>query len=103
MAGVPSIMGAMLDDVSTRMTGGQTILSETIDAGMGEGAIAEPLGELQARYPEIAMGSYPYMRDGKFQTSLVLKGRDHAQLEAAKAELKQILAEIYTADTVLKQ
>lgn len=94
MAGVPSIMQAMMDDVVPRLKGGQTMHSETIEAGMGEGAVAKPLGALQDEFPDVAIGSYPYQRDGKFQTSLVLRSRDTARLQQATEQLRTILAEI---------
>lgn len=94
MAGVPSIMQAMMDDVVPRLKGGQTMHSETIEAGMGEGAVAKPLGALQDEFPDVAIGSYPYQRDGKFQTRLVLRSRDTARLQQATEQLRTILAEI---------
>lgn len=94
MAGVPSIMQAMMDDVVPRLKGGQKMHSETIEAGMGEGAVANPLGALQDQFPDVAIGSYPYQRDGKFQTSLVLRSRDTARLQQATEQLRTILAEI---------
>lgn len=94
MAGVPSIMQAMMDDVVPRLKGGQTVYSETIEAGMGEGAVAKPLSALQDIFADVSIGSYPYQRDGKFQTSLVLRSRDTARLAQAAEQLKNILAEI---------
>lgn len=94
MAGVPSIMQAMMDDVVPRLKGGQTMHSETVEAGMGEGAVAKPLGALQDKFPDVSIGSYPYQRDGKFQTSLVLRSRDQARMQQAAEQLKVILAEL---------
>lgn len=94
MAGVPSIMQAMMDDVVPRLKGGQTMHSETVEAGMGEGAVAKPLGALQDKFPDVSIGSYPYQRDGKFQTSLVLRSRDAARLQQAAEQLKVILADL---------
>ncbi len=100
MAGVPNIMQAMMDDVSTRLKGGQKMLSLAIEAGMGEGMVAQPLAEMQAEFPDVSMGSYPYMREGKFQTSLVLRCRDEKRLNLAAEKLKQVVAELHktTAD-----
>ncbi|MEP0518706.1 MAG: molybdopterin-binding protein [Hyphomicrobiales bacterium] len=94
MAGVPSIMQAMMDDVVPRLKGGQKMYSETVEAGMGEGAVAKPLGALQEGYPDVSMGSYPYQRDGKFQTSLVLRSRDQMRLREASEQLKIIIADL---------
>ena len=94
MAGVPAIMQAMMDDVVPRLKGGQTMHSQSIEAGMGEGAVAQKLSELQDAFPDVSIGSYPYQRDGKFHTSLVLRSRDTARLDEAARQLHSILAEI---------
>ena len=94
MAGVPAIMQAMMDDVVPRLKGGQTMHSQSIEAGMGEGAVAQKLSELQDAFPDVSIGSYPYQRDGKFHTSLVLRGRDTARLDEAARQLHSILADI---------
>ncbi|MBL4646064.1 MAG: competence/damage-inducible protein A [Hyphomicrobiales bacterium] len=94
MAGVPNIMQAMMDDVSTRLKGGQKMLSLAIEAGMGEGMVAKPLAELQLEYPDVSLGSYPYMRDGKFQTSLVLRCRDEERLNLVAEKLADIVTEL---------
>src|SRR5437016_1536145 len=46
LAGVPSIMQAMLDGVAPRLKTGVRILSETVCADAREGDIGSPLGEL---------------------------------------------------------
>ena len=56
-----------------------------------EGEIAKPLGEIQARHPTVEIGSYPFMRQGSFGTSLVLRSVDPDAIEAAA---EAILAEI---------
>jgi molybdopterin-biosynthesis enzyme MoeA-like protein len=61
---------------------------------MGEGDIARPLGELQARNEGLEIGSYPFVRKGKFGTTLVLRGVDETALEEAVKELKMILEEL---------
>jgi len=95
MAGVPSIMQAMMDDVVPRLKAGQVVHSVTVEAGMGEGAVAKPLSALQDAFPDVSIGSYPYQRDGKFQTSLVLRSRNAERIEEAAQQLHSILAGIH--------
>jgi molybdenum cofactor synthesis domain-containing protein len=95
MAGVPSIMHAMMDDVVPRLKAGRIVHSLSIEAGMGEGAVAKQLSALQDEFPDISIGSYPYQRDGKFQTSLVLRSRDADRIAEAAEQLKTILADIH--------
>ena len=49
-----------------------------MDLHRPEGEIAEMFGALQKRYPDVPMGSYPFQRDGKPGTQLVLRSTDAA-------------------------
>ena len=58
MAGVPSIMRAMLDEVAPKLKIGVRMLSETIRADAREGDIRKQLGEIAKANPGVAIGSY---------------------------------------------
>ena len=60
MAGVPSIMQAMLDEVVTKLKSGVRMLSETVRADAREADIGMQLGEIAKANPEVAIGSYPF-------------------------------------------
>ena len=51
MAGVPSIMQAMLDEVAPKLKSGVRILSETVRADAREGDIGMQLGEIAKANP----------------------------------------------------
>jgi molybdenum cofactor synthesis domain-containing protein len=87
LAGVPSIMRAMIDTLRNRLVGGPPIQSRTVSVYLGEGVIADGFAALQKQYPAIDMGSYPFYRAGRFGTSLVLRGTEAASLDRAAAEL----------------
>jgi molybdopterin-biosynthesis enzyme MoeA-like protein len=91
MAGVPAIMQSMFEGLKNRLAGGAPILSRTISAHVGEGAIAQGLGELQQRYRAIDIGSYPFFRQGKYGASFVLRGTAAEQIERAAGELRQLI------------
>ena len=91
MAGIPRIMQAMLDGLRDRIAGGAPLISVTISAFLPEGEIAVGFGELQAKYPEIDMGSYPFYRMKKFGTSLVLRGTDADMLDEATGDLRALI------------
>ena len=91
MAGVPAIMRAMFDGIKSRLKGGAPVQSVSVPAYIAEGTIAHDLGALQARFPELDIGSYPFFRAGKFGTSLVLRGTDEAKLALAAAELRTLI------------
>ncbi len=91
MAGVPMIMQAMMESILPTLSGGAKMLSRTIGVSLPEGKVAKDLGELQQRYADVSMGSYPYFKQGKVGTNLVLRSIYPEQLEAARAELLEIL------------
>ena len=60
MAGVPTIMQAMLDEVAPTLKTGVKMLSETVRANCREGDIGRPLGEIAKAHPDVMIGSYPF-------------------------------------------
>ena len=92
MAGVPSIMQSMLDNVAPRLGTGVKVIAETIDAaGLPEGAYAERLGQAARAHPDVSIGSYPSFVDGGFRNQIVVRGRDARTVEAAKAAIVAML------------
>ncbi|MFN3605825.1 MAG: competence/damage-inducible protein A, partial [Cypionkella sp.] len=92
MAGVPSIFQAMLASVLPQITGGAPLLSDSLRVMAGEGDVAAAFGAIAARYGDLSMGSYPFMRDGAQGTNLVVRGTDAGQIAVAMAELKATFA-----------
>ena len=82
MAGVPRIMQAMLDSVLPTLTGGKAVMSRSVDADLAESFVADGLAEIQNKYNDVSIGSYPKYQNGKFGTSLVMRGTDEAALES---------------------
>jgi molybdenum cofactor synthesis domain-containing protein len=98
LAGVPSIMQAMLDGVAPKLKTGVRMLSETVRADAREGDIGSPLGEIAKAHPEVAIGSYPFFDEARGpNTNVVLRGRDPQKLEAAKAAVDAMLARVRLA------
>ncbi len=91
LAGVPQIMQAMFDGMKHSLVGGAPMRARAVHVHLAEGAIAEALGEIQDRYPEIDIGSYPAMRGRRFGVSVVLRGTDETLLERALAEVRGAL------------
>ncbi|MET4101291.1 molybdenum cofactor synthesis domain-containing protein [Roseovarius sp. MBR-78] len=87
MAGVPSIFQAMVASVLPTLTGGAPLLSQSYEIRRGEGDIAAPLSDLAARYPDLSIGSYPFIRDGCHGANIVIRGADGARVDAAMTEL----------------
>lgn len=77
LAGVPRIMQAMFEALAPTLQGGVPVVSATVHAnGLMEGRIAEGLAAIQARYPEVEIGSYPYYRPGGGGVAVVAKATD---------------------------
>jgi hypothetical protein len=70
------------------------MLSRIVAAFIGEGTIAAELGALQGRYADLEIGSYPFFRQGRFGTSLVLRGTDADRIDAAATELRGIITNL---------
>lgn len=83
MAGIPRIMQAMFKGIAHRLTGGKPLISKTIATNLGEGVLAAELAGLQARFPQVEMGSYPSTAQGRMGVRLVLRSTDPEILEAA--------------------
>jgi molybdopterin-biosynthesis enzyme MoeA-like protein len=87
MAGIPRIMQAMFDGVVATLNGGLPLLSRSVTLFAGEGTIATPLARIQQGAPDVEIGSYPFMREGRFGAVIVLRGTDAARLAAVAAEV----------------
>jgi molybdenum cofactor synthesis domain-containing protein len=95
LAGVPSIMQAMLDGVAPKLKTGVRMLSETVRADAREGDIGSPLGEIAKAHPEVAIGSYPFFDEARGpNTNVVLRARDPQKLAAAKVAVDAMLARV---------
>jgi molybdenum cofactor synthesis domain-containing protein len=86
MAGVPNIMQAMLAAVIPTLRRGKKVESVSITTTVLEGTLAKDLTEIQARYPEMDIGSYPRFVDGRGITTLVFRSTDTSKNSAAAEE-----------------
>ena len=95
MAGVPTIMQAMLDQVAPKLRTGVHVLSETVRANVREGDIGGPLKLIAEAHPDVTIGSYPFLdEDGRPNSNLVVRSRDPAKLAEAVAAVKLMVAAI---------
>ena len=92
MAGVPRIMQAMFESLAPSLEGGPPVASRTVHAdGVMEGRIAEGLAAIQARWPALDIGSYPYYRMGGGGVALVAKGTDTEAVATAAHDITTLL------------
>lgn len=90
MAGVPKIFEAMVASVLPKLTGGPPLLSQSLRVDRGEGEIATPFAALAAEFPDLSMGSYPFIQNGAHGTNLVIRGTDPGRLDQAMVKLTRL-------------
>jgi molybdenum cofactor synthesis domain-containing protein len=95
MAGVPSIMQAMLDEVAPKLKTGAKLLSETIRADAKEGDVGTELGAIAKANPDAIIGSYPFFDETLGpNTNIVVRSRDAARLAQVKAAVEGMLTKV---------
>jgi len=97
MAGVPIIMKAMLEAIAPTLQGGRKIHSIAIQAGVGEGAVGDEFGRIQADFEDVKMGSYPQMGGVRPTTELVLRSADLDRLQVAAERVRDLVARAHAA------
>ena len=90
-AGIPMIMQAMFEGICHQLVGGEPIQSVSVTSFLPEGVIAAPLGRIQADFPALDMGSYPFYRGQRFGTTVVLRGTDETELHAAAEAFREVV------------
>ncbi|WP_236841867.1 competence/damage-inducible protein A [Bosea sp. PAMC 26642] len=91
MAGVPSIMQAMLDVVAPTLKTGVKVLSDTVRAGLREGDIGTALAAVAKAHPDTSIGSYPFWSETGPDTNIVVRSRDAGKLAEAMAAVNDMI------------
>ena len=87
LPGIPSYVELMLPQLKEVLVSGKKIVSLSCDAKVRESAIAVELSNIQDKYPDIDIGSYPYSKEGGFGTMLVMRGVDEAKILRCKQQI----------------
>ncbi len=92
LAGVPSIMRGMLEDVGHRIEGGAVVRALTVRAkGVREGEIAQGLSDLETAAGNVSFGSYPWFSPDGYGVHLVARSADEAALAKAGDDLLALI------------
>jgi molybdopterin-biosynthesis enzyme MoeA-like protein len=84
-------MRVMFEMLAPTLQGGTPIISRSVHATeIREGDIAAGLTEIQAKYPALDLGSYPYYRDTTHGVAIVAKGTDAQAADAAITEVTKL-------------
>src|SRR3954467_3933039 len=100
LAGVPMVMRAMMEALAPELPRGRTVQNVTLEAEIPEGLIAPGLAEVQKAHKDVAIGSYPFYREGAanpFGAQLVVRGRDAAVVEHAALALEELVRSLAAA------
>jgi molybdenum cofactor synthesis domain-containing protein len=93
MAGVPHIAARMLEALDGKLEGGRPLVSVTIGAHAPESEVADLLRQLEADYPGVSVGSYPFYGGGRLGANFVLRGEDEETVNRCADDLGRRLAE----------
>jgi molybdenum cofactor synthesis domain-containing protein len=91
MAGVPKIMQGMIDGIAATLQHGAQIHSVSVSGYVAESVVARELGMIAADFPQLDIGSYPWMRGARFGTALVTRGTDKTAVDAAVAQILKLM------------
>lgn len=91
MAGIPAVMQAMVTTLGDSLEHGAIVRSCSVTAYLGESQIATGFSAVQDRYPDFDLGSYPFFRDNRYGTNLVIRGIDEARMRLALEEVKAVI------------
>ena len=93
MAGVPGIAASMLEALTGKLEGGLPIVSVTVGARAPESDVADMLRETEVANPGVAIGSYPFFKDGRYGANFVIRSEDGELAKRTGDELSSKLRE----------
>ena len=91
LPGIPSYVELMLPQLKEVLISGKKIVSLSCDAKVRESSIAVELSNIQDKYPDIDIGSYPYSKEGSFGTMIVIRSIEVDKALVCKAEVESML------------
>jgi molybdopterin-biosynthesis enzyme MoeA-like protein len=91
LAGIPGIMQGMLEGARQFLKKGDVVKSKSVDIFTPESNVAETLTNLQAKYSSVEIGSYPFSKENRFGTSIVMRSTSDDQLSKCDTELKELV------------
>jgi molybdenum cofactor synthesis domain-containing protein len=91
LAGVPDIAASMLEALTGKLEGGRSIVSVTVGARAPESDVADLLRETEEAHPGVAIGSYPFFRDGRYGANFVIRSEDGELARRTGEELSRRL------------
>ena len=91
LPGVPSILRSMVKGLENKIVGGEKFLSQTISIQAVESEIAKSLENVQSKFKNVEIGSYPFFRLGKFGVSIVKRSTKKKQIDECYEQIVSFL------------
>jgi molybdenum cofactor synthesis domain-containing protein len=91
MAGVPHITAGMLDALTGTLEGGRPVVSGSIGGWVAESEVADILRAAEKSHDGVAIGSYPFFREGKVGANFVVRSPDQELVDRCLADLTRDL------------
>ena len=91
MAGVPHITAGMLDALTGTLEGGRPVVSKSIGGWVAESEVADTLRAAEKAHEGVAIGSYPFFREGRVGANFVVRSPDEALVDRCLADLTRVL------------
>ena len=87
LPGVPFILKSMVEGLKNKIIGGKKVLSKTISVRTVESEIAKPLENIQHKFKNLEIGSYPFLRLGKVGVSIVMRSTEKKQIDDCSRQI----------------
>lgn len=92
MAGIPSVMQDMWTAAQNHLPHAPAITSASVTCRIKEGDLAHDLTQIQNRFPDVDIGSYPVADiDGSFSVTLVMTSANAQNLAAATSAVQEMV------------
>ena len=93
LAGIPHIAAGMLEGLTGKLEGGRPLVSVTVGAYAPESEVADLLRAVERSADGIAVGSYPFFKEGRVGSNFVVKSEDEALAQSAANALAEGLSQ----------
>jgi molybdenum cofactor synthesis domain-containing protein len=93
LAGVPLIAANMLEALDGTLEGGRPVVSVTLGAFAAESEVADLLRETEHAHAGVAIGSYPFFKEGRYGANFVMRSEDEDAARRCNDELARKLGD----------
>ncbi len=83
----------MLEALDGKLEGGRPMVSVTVGAYAAESEVADLLRETEAAHSGVAIGSYPFFKDGRYGANFVMRSDDGDLATQTAMDLQRRLEE----------